>query len=106
MRRRKLPEYKGDQIPDFASEEEEREFWDSHSFAEAMEGGVLAPPEEPIEAAPELAHRLSTRRVTLRLQAPLVEAAKEIARTKGVRYQTLLRSWIAEAILKEQTKHR
>ena len=70
MRRTRLPEYKGEQVPEFASEEEERTFWDSHSFAQAMERGVLPRLEEPIEVPPDLAGELRTRRVTLSLQVP------------------------------------
>jgi hypothetical protein len=52
---RKRPEFKGDRIPEFASEEEERKFWDNYSFGEAMEKGLLQPEEDPLELAPELA---------------------------------------------------
>jgi len=103
-RKKELPEFKGDRIPAFASEEEEREFWDSYSFAEAMERGVLEPVEEPLELAPELAEKIRTKRVTLRLRVSQIEAAKRIAKEKDIPYQTLLRSWIAEAIRREQEK--
>ncbi|MBC7106518.1 MAG: hypothetical protein H5T97_11295 [Firmicutes bacterium] len=103
---KKLPEFKGDEIPEFASEEEEREFWDSYSFAEAMERGVLEPVDEPLELDPELAARIAerskTKRVTLRLRVSQIEAAKEIAKKKDIPYQTLMRSWIAEGIERER----
>jgi len=102
MPKKELPEFKGDRIPEFASEEEERDFWDSYSFAEAMERGMLEPVDEPIEVTPELKARLKTKRVTLRLRVSQIEAAKEIARKKDIPYQTLMRSWIAEAIQKER----
>jgi len=103
---KKLPEFKGDEIPEFATEEEAAEFFDSYSFAEAMERGVLEPLEEPVELDPELAakirERAQTKRVTLRLRVSQIEAAKEIARKKDIPYQTLIRSWVAEAIRREQ----
>lgn len=106
MAKKELPEFKGDRIPDFASEEEEREFWDGYSFAEAMERGVLEPLGEPVELDPGLAvkirERAKTKRVTLRLRVSQIEAAKEIARKKDIPYQTLIRSWVAEAIRREQ----
>jgi len=40
--------------------------------------------------------------VTLRLRVSQIEAAKEIARRKDIPYQTLIRSWVAEAIREEQ----
>lgn len=102
----KLPEFKGDEIPEFATEEEAAEFFDSYGFAEAMERGVLEPLDEPVELDPELAakirERSKTRRITLRLRVSQIEAAKEIARRKDIPYQTLIRSWVAEAIRREQ----
>ncbi|MDN5326157.1 MAG: hypothetical protein PWP41_853 [Moorella sp. (in: firmicutes)] len=99
MPKKELPEFKGDRIPEFAGEEEEREFWDSHSFAEAMERGELEPVDEPIEVAPELEASLKTKRVTLRLR---YTGSKRPRRWPGRRipFQTLIGSWIAEAVLK------
>jgi len=106
MAEKELPEFKGDRIPDFTSEEEEREFWDSYSFAEAMERGILEPLDEPVELDPALEakirERAKTKPVTLRLRVSQIEAVKEIARKKDIPYQTLIRSWIAEAIRREQ----
>ncbi|MGQ9533390.1 MAG: CopG family antitoxin [Desulfotomaculales bacterium] len=105
-KRKELPEFKGDEIPEFASPEEAAEFFDSHNFAEAMERGVLKPVDEPVELYPELAARIAERskmkRVTLRLRVSLLEAAKEIAKKKDIPYQTLMRSWIAEGIERER----
>jgi predicted DNA binding CopG/RHH family protein len=100
-----LPEFKGDELPEFASEEEMAEFFDRYSFAEAMEKGLFEPDE--VELAPELAakirERSKTKRITLRLRVSQVEAAKEIARQKDIPYQTLMRSWIAEGIRRERS---
>lgn len=105
MPRKKLPEFKGDELPEFASEEEMAEFFDRYSFAEAMEKGLFEPDE--VELAPELAakirERSKTKRITLRLRVSQVEAAKEIARQKDIPYQTLMRSWIAEGIRRERS---
>ncbi|RJQ26372.1 MAG: hypothetical protein C4589_09750 [Peptococcaceae bacterium] len=106
MPRKELPEFKGDRIPEFASEEEEREFWDSYSFADAMERGVLEPLDEPVELDPALEAKIrkqaETEQVTLRLSVSQIEAAKEISKKKDIPYQTLIRSWVAEAIRREQ----
>jgi len=104
MPRKELPEFKGDELPEFASEEEMAEFFDRHSFAEAMEKGLFEPDE--VELTPELAakirERSKTKRITLRLRVSQVEAAKAIARQKEIPYQTLMRSWIAEGIRRER----
>jgi len=66
----------------------------------------LEPLDEPVELDPELAakirERARTKRVTLRLRVSQIEAVKEIARKKDIPYQTLIRSWVAEAIRREQ----
>ncbi|BAF60628.1 hypothetical protein PTH_2447 [Pelotomaculum thermopropionicum SI] len=99
-----LPEFKGDRIPEFATEEEAAEFFDSYSFAEATERGLFEP--EKVELDPELAakirERAKTKQVTLRLRVSQIEAVKEIAKKKDIPYQTLIRSWVAEAIRREQ----
>ncbi|MGQ9825529.1 MAG: CopG family antitoxin [Desulfotomaculales bacterium] len=101
---KKLPEFKGDEIPEFATEKEAAEFFDRYSFAEAMEKCLFEP--EEVELDPELAakirERAQTKRVTLRLRVSQIEAAKEIARKKDIPYQTLIRFWVAEAIRREQ----
>jgi len=89
-------------LPEFKSEKEEAEFWDAHNSLDYIES------DEPVEMelAPELAakirERTQTKQVTLRLRVSQIEAAKEIARRKDIPYQTLIRSWIAEAIRREQ----
>ena len=67
---------------------------------------VSANGQSAVELDPELAvkirERAKTKRVTLRLRVSQIEAAKEIARKKDIPYQTLIRSWVAEAIRREQ----
>ena len=92
------------EIPEFKSEAEEAEFWDTHNSLDYLES------DEPVEVelAPELAakirERSQTKRVTLRLRVSQIKAAKEIARKKDIPYQMLIRSWVAEAIRREQEK--
>lgn len=90
------------ELPGFKSEREEAEFWDTHNSLDYIEDDE----QVDIEFAPELVEqvreRSKTKRVTLRLRVSQIEAAKEIARRKDIPYQTLIRSWIAEAIRREQ----
>jgi len=90
------------ELPEFKSEAEEAEFWDTHNSLDYLESDE---PEE-VELNPELAAKISeraqTKRVTLRLRVSQIEAAKEIARKKDIPYQTLIRSWVAQAIREEQ----
>jgi predicted DNA binding CopG/RHH family protein len=88
------------EIPEFKTEKEEAEFWDTHNSLEYLEN------DEPIELelAPEFAvmDKSKTKRVTLRLRLSQIEDAKMIARDKDIPYQTLIRSWIVDAIKRER----
>ncbi|MGB9867952.1 MAG: CopG family antitoxin [Bacillota bacterium] len=88
-------------LPRFGSEKEEAEFWDRHNSLDYIESDD----QVDIELAPELVaksrDRSKTKRITLRLKVSQIEAAKEIASKKDIPYQTLMRSWIAEAIRRE-----
>jgi predicted DNA binding CopG/RHH family protein len=96
-----MPE-KRKELPEFATEEEEAEFRDTHSVADHRDQFE----REEVELDPELAARIAgrskTRRVTLRLRASRIEAAREIAKKKDIPYQTLMRSWIAQGIERER----
>lgn len=81
-------------IPKFKSLEEESEFWDTHSFADYWD--ELEPVEEPFTDA-----RPPKKLVSIRFDPSLIQAAKRIARTKGVGYQTLLRMWAHEGLRQE-----
>ncbi|HSW11085.1 MAG TPA: CopG family antitoxin [Bacillota bacterium] len=92
------------ELPRFQNEEEEAKFWDNHSPLDYAQDDE----QVNIELAPELAAKIEERskakRVTLRLRVSQIEAAKEIARKKDIPYQTLIRSWIVEAIRQERER--
>jgi CopG antitoxin of type II toxin-antitoxin system len=100
------------EFPTFATEEEEREFWDTHSSApywHLMEDVTDNPPPElrqRPEGVPSRAHkRPPTGRmdlVSLRLPAEMIDAVKAIAAERHLPYQTLLRTWIGERIDQER----
>ncbi len=86
------------------SEKEEAEFWDQHSAAEYIEGTEEV---KGLDLSSRLKEEIIERRkkkkklLTLRLDQETIEKAKEIARTKSVGYQTLMRMWIVERIHSE-----
>lgn len=95
-----------DEVPEFKSEAEEAEFWSAHSLAEIWD--QLEPIE--IEVSPR-ARRVTLRRtrkkpVTLRLEERQIALAKQLARTKSLSYQALMRSWINEGIAREGSERR
>lgn len=81
-------------IPKFKSLEEESEFWDTHSVLDYLED--TEPVEEPFTDA-----RPPKKPISIRFDQSLIEAAKRIARTKGIGYQTLLRMWAHEGLRQE-----
>jgi predicted DNA binding CopG/RHH family protein len=90
------------ELPEFKSEREEAEFWDTHNSLDYLESDEPVEIELEPELAAKIRERAQTKRVTLRLRVSQIEAAKEIARKKDIPYQTLIRSWVAEAIRREQ----
>jgi predicted DNA binding CopG/RHH family protein len=90
------------ELPEFKSEAEEAEFWDTHNSLDYLESDEPVEIELDPELAAKIRERAQTKRVTLRLRVSQIEAAKEIARKKDIPYQTMIRSWVAEAIQREQ----
>lgn len=104
-RERRLPTLKSvDEIPRFANEREEVEFWAAHGVDGIWD--QLEPVEFEIS---EKARRIDLRGarkkpVTLRLEERQVRRAKQLARARSLSYQALLRSWISEAIAREERR--
>jgi predicted DNA binding CopG/RHH family protein len=91
-------------LPRFRSDKAAAEYLETHSVADAWD---RLPAEK--QAKPSVALRKSIRErhaqtkspVSIRLVREQIEAAKKIAATKSVGYQTQLRMWIAEGIRRE-----
>ena len=88
------------QIPQFKSEDDEREFWsreDSTQYLDWTKGKRATFPNL----------KPSTKTISLRLPASIIEALKVLANKKDVPYQSLLKVFLAEKI-EEQfgTRHR
>ncbi|OIQ52936.1 hypothetical protein MOTE_25290 [Moorella thermoacetica] len=90
------------ELPEFKNEREEAEFWDVHNTLDYLESDEPVEIELDPDLEAKIRERQKTKRVTLRLRVSQIEAVKEIARRKDIPYQTLIRSWIAEAIRREQ----
>ncbi|MDI6816874.1 MAG: CopG family antitoxin [Actinomycetota bacterium] len=89
-------EEKKERIPEFKSEEEEHEFWSTHSGAdyvyeleEVTESVVVTPPK---------------RKTTVRLDDAAIERIKALAERKGMPWQTLMRSWVYERLEDEEKR--
>lgn len=92
-------------IPEFKSENEEREFWDSHSFLDFPEDVEEI---EPFSLSTELKEEiLSGKRrrsmvsLSLRFDPFHIALIKKMAKQKSISYQSLIRMWIAEKLKEE-----
>jgi predicted DNA binding CopG/RHH family protein len=78
-------------IPDFRTEAEEREFWESHDSTDYVDWS-----KAQRMRFPNL--KLSTQSISLRLPEALLERIKIAANKRDVPYQSLIKVWLAEKI--------
>lgn len=89
-----MPKKKLQQIPKFESENEEREFWATHDFTDYLDQF------EPVEL--DLSKlKPTTESISLRLPGYLLMRIKEIANSRDVPYQSLMKIFLAERVEKE-----
>jgi predicted DNA binding CopG/RHH family protein len=78
-------------VPDFASEAEERAFWETHDSTGHVDWSkaqrVRLPNLKP-----------STTAISLRLPVSLLERIKTAANRRDVPYQSLIKIWLAEKV--------
>ena len=82
---------KSKQLPQFASEAEERRYWESHDSSDQVDWTkaerVRMPNLKP-----------STTAISLRLPVSLLERIKIAANKRDVPYQSLIKTWLAEKL--------
>lgn len=81
-------------IPDFKSEDEEREFWANHDTTEYFDWSKAR-----VVTFPNL--KPSTETISLRLPAMLLADLKSLANKRDVPYQSLLKIYLAERVESE-----
>jgi len=86
------------QIPEFTSENEEREFWEVHDSADYVDWS---------KAERMILSNLkpSVKKISLRLPESMIEELKLLANKRDVPYQTLMKMFLAERIEKEIRLH-
>jgi hypothetical protein len=106
MKKRKLPAAKAP-LPKFDSDEAAAEYFETHAVAEVwnqLPQSEPAKPSKALEKAIRERHAGAKSPISIRLDPEQIAAAKRIAKTKSVGYQTQLRMWIAEGIRRERTR--
>ena len=82
---------RAEQLPVFASEVEERRFWESRDSSDLVDWSKA----ERIRL-PNL--RPSTASISLRMPISLLERIKMAAHKRDVPYQSLIKTWLAETL--------
>lgn len=87
-------------IPKFASEADERQFWETHDSAAYVDWSKAT-----VVSLPNL--KPSTETISLRLPAPLLSDLKALANKRDVPYQSLLKVFVADRVAAEwrSSKH-
>lgn len=83
-----------DKIPQFKTEQEEAEFWDSHDSTDFLDE------TEAVNVA-FVDARPSMKQISLRLDPSVIDQLKSLATVKGIGYQTMIRMWVMERLGQE-----
>jgi len=75
--------------PDFKTEQEEREFWETHDSTDFVDWS-----EARLAVFPNL--KPTTKAISLRLPEDLLAKIKVKANKMDVPYQSLIKTWLAE----------
>src|SRR5437588_9122400 len=86
-------------IPQFRSEDEEREFWGTHDSTEYIDWSKA----EKNPTFPRL--KPSTRIVSIRLPESLIAALKTLANKRDVPYQSLVKIFLSEKVEEENAAY-
>lgn len=81
-------------IPSFKNEDEERDFWATHDFTDYVD--QFKPVVLDLSKL-----KPSTESISLRLPSFLLARIKEIANSRDVPYQSLMKIFLAERVKKE-----
>ena len=85
-------------IPEFRTESEERQFWETHDSADYVDWSAA----QMVQFAKL---RPSTETISLRLPAPLLADIRALANKRDVPYQSLLKVLLSERVAEEWLRH-
>ncbi len=101
------PENYPEKVPEFATEEETRDFWDTHDFSYYWDQfetvldtrGEFLPDDVRVRStAKRRPGSVPMESLTIRLSTPEVDGIKIVAERQEIWYQDLLRTWITERL--------
>lgn len=87
-----------EEIPSFANEAEEAEFWATHALGPKFLERMNPVTEQEVPVRPR------TRPVAIRFDEDLLQRLKALAKKKGKGYQTLLKEFVLERLYEEEKR--
>jgi predicted DNA binding CopG/RHH family protein len=78
-------------LPEFTTEEEERHFWETHDSSDYLDWSQAHP-----VVMPNL--KPTTKTISIRLPAHLLDSIKVAANARDVPYQSLIKVWLQEKL--------
>lgn len=98
----KIPVRNPSEVPDFTTEKEAREFWDTHEVTEEylQSAGPVAEKDLP----PPRPRTGRTRPIAVRFDEDVLERLKQLADHKHKGYQTLLKEFVSERLYEEEKR--
>ena len=102
-RNKKIPQVRL-RVPKFSNEAEEAAWWDAHPevIVKAFERAYGKKAVQRVLGEVQKPKRPLTRAVTMRLPVEDVARARRLASRKGLGYQTLVKTLLHEALLREE----
>ena len=92
-----MPITKSKSVPEFRSEDEERQFWGNHDSTQFIDWRTAERRKFP-KLKPTL------RTISLRLPVSMIEDLKILANKRDVPYQSLLKVFLAERLREERRR--
>jgi hypothetical protein len=89
-------------IPQFASEAEEADFWSTHALSDELLEQFRPVPEDGGGILP--AARKSTSAISVRLEHDVLYRLRRLAACKRIGYQTLLKRFVTERLYEEEKR--
>jgi hypothetical protein len=88
-----------DEVPAFASEAEEVEYWDTHELGDEILSAMHRDADKRLPPP-----RPRTKPVSLRFDESTLERAKALAKRRNKGYQTLFKEFVVERLYEEEKR--
>lgn len=91
------------QIPEFKSEAQKVEFWNTHAMSEELLDETYIDEDDEDFPPPRDS---STKPINIRIEVDLLERLQKMAKIKNIPYQTLLKQFLVERVYEEEKREK